>query len=57
MIKAMRRRDFKENELAIYEHAIKHCELQKNKKAEQFKQYNDAYQIWKTENKIEGIRY
>ena len=57
MIKALRRRDFKENELAGQELAMHSCEVKKQEFKAKFDDALAKYQKWKKDNKLEGIRY
>lgn len=57
MIKLLRRRDFKENELAGQQAALGACDIRKEQAKVAFNRNLDNYQNWKKENKIDGIRY
>ena len=57
MIKLMRRRDFKENELAGLQNAMASCDIRKVQATEAFNRSLETYKKWKVQNKIDGIRY
>lgn len=56
-MRLMKRRDKKESEIFTYELRIKQVEVEKYEVNKQFEERKRLYQIWKTENKVEGIKY
>lgn len=57
MLRKLKQRDAKENEIAGYENSIGSCEFTKQKMVAQYEQKLERYQKWKKDNEIEGIRY
>lgn len=57
MIKLMKKRDFKENELHTRKMALSSMDIMKQSSTDDFDRQLAAYQKWKLLNKIEGIKY
>ena len=57
MLRKLKQRDAKENEIAGYQASIGSCEFTKQKMVQQYEEKLERYQKWKSENNIEGLRY
>lgn len=57
MIKLMKQRDFKENELYGREQALSSMDIMKESNKKDFERQLLGYQKWKLANKMEGIKY
>ena len=57
MIRTLRRRDFKERQIDAIKEQERTNKEQLIRIESQYKRLLDNYQKWKTDNKVEGIKY